>query len=189
MSQDLPHILVALGANTISMAGGPADTLRAAVAALPDLGIEPLRVSRLYATPAFPAGIGPDYVNAALLARSDLPPEEVLTRLHQVEAGLGRTRHERWGPRSLDLDLLAAGDRILPDPETLRHWITLDPEAQRREAPDRLILPHPRLQDRAFVLVPLAEVAPGWRHPILGRTVAEMLDALPEAVKIDVKPL
>ena len=69
---------------------------------------------------------------------------------------------------------------MLPDAATVKAWIGLDPERQRREAPGELILPHPRLQDRAFVLVPLAEVAADWRHPVLRLSIAEMLAALPD---------
>jgi len=78
---------------------------------------------------------------------------------------------------------------VLPDPAGFRHWLDLPPEAQSREAPDRLILPHPRMQDRAFVLVPLADVAPDWRHPVLGRTVTQMRDALPAGLLAEVVPL
>ena len=89
----------------------------------------------------------------------------------------------------LDLDLLALADRIAPDPETLAHWIGLPPDRQGCEAPDRLILPHPRIQDRGFVLAPLAEIAPGWRHPLTGRSVAAMLAGLGPGGLAGMQPL
>ncbi|TMV71653.1 2-amino-4-hydroxy-6-hydroxymethyldihydropteridine diphosphokinase, partial [Thioclava sp. BHET1] len=98
-----------------------------------------------------------------------------------VEAAHGRARAARWGGRTLDLDLIAVGDLVAPDAEVQASWRALDPQLQRERAPDRLILPHPRLQDRAFVLVPVADVAPEWRHPLLGITVRDMLDRLPAA--------
>ena len=147
-------------------------------------------VSRVFRTPAWPPGSGPDFANAAAIVETTLPPEALLARLHAVEAELGRIRTVRWGARAIDLDLLAYGDRIAPDEATLRHWIDLQAEAQAREAPGVLLLPHPRLQDRGFVLVPLADVAPDWRHPLHGVTVREMLDRLgPDASEgIEVLP-
>ena len=174
---------IALGANLPFDAQHPAETLRAALRALPDAGLDVVAASRLFSTPCFPAGAGPDYVNAAASLR--VPPGwgagEVLAALHRVEAHFGRARAQRWGMRTLDLDLLSLGETVLPDAETQGRWAGLPPAEQIATTPDRLILPHPRMQDRAFVLVPLADVAGGWRHPIFGRTVDEMLAALPEA--------
>jgi 2-amino-4-hydroxy-6-hydroxymethyldihydropteridine diphosphokinase len=150
-----------------------------------------LAFSRLYATPCFPAGAGPDYVNAAAVVEcgeaADLA--SILLRLHAVEARFGRRRVQRWGMRTLDIDLLAVGDSVLPDAATQDAWRALAPDAQIRTTPDQLILPHPRLQDRAFVLVPLADVAPDWLHPRTGLTVRQMLGALPENDRDAVKPL
>ncbi|MFO1202269.1 MAG: 2-amino-4-hydroxy-6-hydroxymethyldihydropteridine diphosphokinase [Tabrizicola sp.] len=183
--------LVALGANLPFEGEPPEVTLRAALKALSAEGLAVLAVSRFFATPCFPAGAGPDYVNAAAVL--DVPPEidatSIMQRLHSVEAFFGRRREQRWGMRTLDLDLVALGDSVLPDVATQDAWRQLAPDEQARRAPERLILPHPRLQDRAFVLVPLADVAPDWLHPRLGLTVRQMLDALPAADREAVKPL
>ena len=167
--------LIALGGNLPVGEAAPIDTLRAALARLAELGVQVEAVSGFYETPCFPAGAGPDYVNAAARLSSGLTPHELLDLLHQVEAEFGRARQQRWGMRTLDLDLIAAGTTVLPDQETLTRWMDLPLDAQKTRAPDRLILPHPRLQDRAFVLVPLADVALSWRHPVAGLDVAQML--------------
>jgi 2-amino-4-hydroxy-6-hydroxymethyldihydropteridine diphosphokinase len=183
--------LVAFGANLPFGLLDPAATLRAAVAALAEEGLVVLALSRFYATPCFPAGAGPDYVNAAaVLDNGDAHDlASILTRLHAVEARFGRQRVQRWGMRTLDIDLLAMGDSVLPDAATQNRWRDLDPAAQIGSTPDRLILPHPRMQDRAFVLVPLADVAADWVHPLTGLSVRQMLEALPNADREAVKPL
>ncbi len=101
----------------------------------------------------------PDYFNACVLLESDLSPEALLRLLLSVEAQFGRVRRERWGPRSLDLDLLLVGEQQLKTAS--------------------LEIPHPRMRERAFVLVPLAEIASDWRHPQSGQTIADICATLP----------
>lgn len=150
---------IALGANL----GDCRATLEGALAALDaSPGVRLLARSRWYRS----APVGPpqpDYLNGCALLAVALEPEALLERLLATERRYGRARGERWGPRSLDLDLLLMGDRRLSTPQ--------------------LTLPHPRLQERAFVLVPLAEIAPAWIDPISGRSVAELAAALPAALK------
>lgn len=185
------HALVALGANLPFRGDPPETTLARALKSLSEEGLSLLAVSRFFATPCFPAGAGPDYVNAAAMLTVDAESDAtaILAVLHRVEERFGRRRDTRWGMRTLDIDLLALGDSVLPDGDTQDEWRNLDPGRQIGSAPDRLILPHPRLQDRAFVLVPLAEVAPDWVHPRTGQTVAKMLAALPAGDVAAVKPL
>ncbi|WP_300071902.1 2-amino-4-hydroxy-6-hydroxymethyldihydropteridine diphosphokinase [uncultured Ruegeria sp.] len=189
MSDSLPEAVLALGANLNLSGNGPKVTLQRALDALSAKGVLIRAVSRFFATPCFPAGAGPDYVNAAALLSSNKAPADLLQILHEIELQFGRERIQRWGMRTLDLDLVAWGDTVLPDRNEFDHWLTLSPQDQRQQAPDQLILPHPRLQDRAFVLVPMADVAPDWRHPVLGRTVTEMIAKLPAEDVVSVTPL
>ncbi len=178
-----------MGSNISTGKSSPLTVAHSAVEKLSDYGFVPSLVSRCYRSPAWPPNSGPDYVNAALRLPAKGDPRAFLEVLHAVEREFGRVRSGRWGPRTLDLDLLAWGDRVLPDPRVQERWRGLPPERQREEAPDELILPHPRMQDRAFVLVPLVEVAPDWVHPLLRVSVREMLDALPATEKAAIVPV
>jgi len=169
---------IALGSNVPSRHGDPRATVQAGMRALGGAGVKVIAESRLYSTPCFPAGAGPDYVNAAALVRTKLGPKGLLAHLHAVEAEFDRQRQNRWAARTLDLDLLFYGDQIAPDAQTYRKWRDLPLESQKTQAPDQLILPHPRIQDRAFVMVPLADIAPEWVHPVLGKPLKELLKQL-----------
>lgn len=188
---DKIHALIALGANLPFQGGDPALTLTTALNTFSDEGLEIIRTSRFFATPCFPAGAGPDYVNAAaeVAVKAGRNAADILAALHRIEARFGRLRARRWGMRTLDLDLLALGDTVLPDAGEQTRWRDLPPDAQAREMPGQLILPHPRLQDRAFVLVPLADIAADWHHPVLGLSVAQMLATLPDADRAAVVPM
>ena len=186
-------LLIAIGSNTGFWAVDATECIRASVEhIIARIGVIRGR-SRIYRTPAFPAGSGPEFRNAAVVIETDLSASHLLSELHAIEATFGRDRTERWGPRTLDLDLIAMGDTVLPDSETQRAWTELPLEMQMQRVPQEVLLPHPRVQDRAFVLVPLAEALAaaglGWTHPITGASVTQMLATLPEGRRAEVQAL
>jgi 2-amino-4-hydroxy-6-hydroxymethyldihydropteridine diphosphokinase len=158
-------ILIALGANLNSLAGTPEKTLVSALAALEGCGVECTPVSSFYRTPAWPDPADPPFVNAVAGVKTLMPPEDLMRTLHEIENRFGRTRPAKNAPRTLDLDLL-------------------DYRGVTRNGD--LVLPHPRLAERAFVMIPLCEIAPSWRHPASGRTAAELLAALPEMERMQI---
>ena len=154
----MERVYIGIGANL----GTPERTVEAAITALEGLaGTGGHRRSRLYRTAPVGPQDQPDYVNAAMSFDTDLAPAELLACLHGIEADFGRVRAARWGPRTLDLDLLLYGDRII-------------------DAPD-LSVPHPHLSERGFVLAPLTDLDPGLRHPVLGERVDTLYAAWREA--------
>ena len=182
--------LISLGANVTSSGRSLAEMLASALELVADRdGITLHSRSRWFRTPAFPPGSGPEFVNAAAVLETSLDPEGVLAALHGAEAELGRLRPARWAPRVCDLDLIAMEDTVLPDRATLERWMAIDLGQAQTVVPPRLILPHPRMHERSFVLAPLADIAPEWRHPATGRTVAEMLAALPAQERAEIRPL
>lgn len=158
-------ILIGLGANLPSVAGPPQATLEAALTTLAEAGVEVIRRSRFYRSAPVPPADQPWFVNAVVAVATMLTPEMLLALLHRIEVRFGRKRLYPNAARTLDLDLLAYDDLL-------------------RDRPEGPILPHPRLYERAFVLLPLVEVAPGWRHPRLGCTVEALIVRLPQGQKI-----
>lgn len=160
-------ILLGLGANLPSAHHGrPEATLAAALAVLAAEGVAVERLSPWYRSAPVPAADNqPWYVNGVAAVTTRLAPEALLALLHRVERRFGRVRRERNEPRVLDLDLLDYDGLV--------------------QSGGGAVLPHPRLHERAFVLLPLHEVAPGWRHPTLGRGVDELIAGLPPGQQVE----
>jgi len=158
-------ILIALGANLPSPVGGPQQTLEAALKRLQANGVRIVAHSRWYRTAPVPVSDQPWFVNGVARVETTLEPTALLVLLRLVEREFGRQRTVRNAARTLDLDIIDYDGRVENTPE--------------------LTLPHPRMQDRAFVLLPLAEIAPGWRHPILGKAVENLISELPPEQKAE----
>ena len=182
-------VILAFGANLPFRELQPAATILAAMQDLAKNGVQFEQVSRAFQTPCFPKDAGPDFVNAAARVTFDGTISALLALCHGTEARFGRSRRARWSARTLDIDILAVDDTILPDIDTWMWWQSLAPDQQAKSAPDQLILPHPRLAERGFVLIPMADVAPDWRHPVLDQTAQQLKNALPQAEKGAIWPV
>ena len=153
-------ILIGLGSNITGPWGTPGDTIESALLCLNQFPLRLVRASTLLATKPFGNKNQPDFINAVAIIDTALPPIALLSHLHGIEREAGRKRAKRWGPRTLDLDILDYKGRIL------------NPQGKGRAA---LRLPHEGIALRDFVLLPLAEIAPRWKHPQLHKTAKEMI--------------
>jgi 2-amino-4-hydroxy-6-hydroxymethyldihydropteridine diphosphokinase len=155
------RVIVALGSNRRhGRYGAPRDIVRAAIAAMAAHGISVVATSRLHVT----APVGPSdrsFVNAAVVALTELAPPALLAELKAIERRFGRRRGRRWAARVLDLDIVAYGVAALPS-------------RLRWRGARGLVVPHRSMHLRRFVLDPVAEVAPDWRHPVLQRSVRQL---------------
>ncbi|MSO72201.1 MAG: 2-amino-4-hydroxy-6-hydroxymethyldihydropteridine diphosphokinase [Rhodospirillaceae bacterium] len=151
-------ILIGIGGNLASPVGDPMTTGKAALARLGVVGVACLACSPWYESTPVPPSDQPWFINAVAQVSTALGPAELLAALHGVEDEFGRQRAVANAARTLDFDLLAYGDLV------------------REEPP---LLPHPRLHQRAFVLLPLRDLVPAWRHPVFGLTPAELIERLP----------
>lgn len=152
-------IFVALGANLPSTYGLPHETLAAAIKALGGAGMTVTAQSSIWLTAPVPVSDQPWYHNAVVAVQTEQSPYALLETLQGIENEFGRVRTVRNAPRVIDLDLIAYNDNILDRPE--------------------LIVPHPRMHQRGFVLLPLRELAPDWVHPVSKAKLADMIAALP----------
>jgi 2-amino-4-hydroxy-6-hydroxymethyldihydropteridine diphosphokinase len=151
--------VVAVGGNLCGPYPSSRALLEAAIDQFAAVGLPTVGRSRWWRSAAWPDPTGPAYLNGVVLVEPALEPAALLRALLDLETAFGRNRGARNASRTLDLDLIASGRRVL-------------------ETPD-LVLPHPRAHERLFVMGPLAEIAPDWRHPTLGRTAADLAEQAP----------
>ena len=147
-------VVIALGSNLPGDYPSSRVLLSAALKALGDHGITVVRASSWWRSKAWPEGAGPDFLNGVAFVETELAPIKVLSTLLAIEQTFGREPSDRNAARTLDLDLVAYGRTVGLEP--------------------RLVLPHPRCSERLFVMGPLAEIAPHWRHPITGEKSTEL---------------
>lgn len=160
-------IYVGLGANLPSPDySTPEATLAAALERFAAAGVTLVARAPWYRSAPVPRSDQPWFVNGVAAVETALAPGPLLSALLGIEAAFGRVRRERWGPRIIDLDIIAFHDKVLAAPG--------GPE-----------IPHPRMHERAFVLLPLADLAPDWRHPVLHRGVQDLIAALDTAQEIE----
>jgi len=153
--QTMQNVFIGFGSNQ----GDSVAIINGAIALLRENSqIEIEEVSSFYRTKPEGLESQPWFVNGVIKCTAEIEPEEMLRLLREIESRFGRVRRERWGPRTLDLDILAYGDRIVNLPD--------------------LTIPHPRLHERRFVLVPLQEIAPDWNHPLLLTSAESLLERL-----------
>lgn len=160
-------VIVALGGNMAGDFGSSEALLEAALAGFAKAGLPMLRRSSWWRSAAWPDPNAQEYRNGVVLVEAQLSPQDLIRTLFMIEAEFGRRRGAPNASRTLDLDLIAYGRVVSDDP--------------------RLTLPHPRAHERLFVMGPLAQIDPGWRHPVLGRTAAEL--ALTASVGRDATPV
>lgn len=147
-------VIVAVGGNLPGPFDSVESLLEAALTALDEAGLRVVARSSWWRSAAWPDPADPPYVNGVVVVETGLDPREALEALHAVERRFGRERHEPNAPRTLDLDLVAHGRTVIDAPG--------------------VHVPHPRAHQRRFVMGPLAEIAPGWRHPALGETAENL---------------
>ncbi|MFL2792847.1 MAG: 2-amino-4-hydroxy-6-hydroxymethyldihydropteridine diphosphokinase [Paracoccaceae bacterium] len=174
------NYIIVLGSNLSSEFGSSTEILKKCVGELKSFqAIQSLLESKWYISSSFVDKSEPRYVNVGIRFCTNLKPKELLNFTSDLEIKYGRKRQRRWEPRTCDIDILLCDQFILPSKLYFEKWLKLDFFEQKELSPDELILPHPRLQERAFFLKPLNDLQPDWTHPFLEMKAKEMLDSLP----------
>jgi 2-amino-4-hydroxy-6-hydroxymethyldihydropteridine diphosphokinase len=156
-------ILIALGSNVSGHWGDPSSTLRRAIEEMSLQSIRIQKVSTFIETAPFGVTDQPSFINAVAKVKTRFTPEQLIVLLHQIEERAGRVRGQKWGPRTLDLDIIDYNGLV---------------QGPVNNDTSSLTLPHPGIEERSFVLAPIAEIAPRWKHPISGNPAALTLRQL-----------
>lgn len=165
-------IVIGLGSNLkTEKYSSSKEILEASISLLHEKGLRIVKISNFYETEPVPKSDQPWFVNAAICVETSFEAHELLRILHEIENELGRVRKERWEARIIDLDLLCYNEMVVP---TKNEW----KRKSKEEIPNGVIIPHPRLHERDFVLIPMNEIASDWKHPIFDKTTQKLLDDL-----------
>tara|TARA_A100001011_G_C14230709_1_gene808672 strand:+ start:471 stop:1097 length:627 start_codon:yes stop_codon:yes gene_type:complete len=168
--------LIALGSNLETEKLQKLEIIKKALIAFSNFNMKLIKVSSFWESRSYPDESQPNFINAVSEVYSELNPYEILNELKKIEKMFGRKTSKIWGNRVLDLDILSSGSIILPNLDIFNMWLKMPFSLQISNQSKVLILPHPRIQDRLFVLQPLSEVNPDWIHPVLKKNAQELIN-------------
>jgi len=168
--------LIALGSNLEKQNLSKLEIINTALGYFSHVNIILIKLSSFWESRSYPDRSQPNFINAVTEVHSELNPYQILHELKIIEKKMGRKNKTRWGNRVLDLDIIGSGSTILPNNSEFNKWLKMPLQKQIKIQPNELILPHPRIQDRLFVLKPLDEVDPLWTHPVLNKTPLELIN-------------
>jgi len=166
---------IALGSNMETQNLSRLEIINIALGYLSQFKIILIKVSSFWESRSYPDRSQPNFINAVAEVQSELNPYQILLTLKNIEKKMGRKNSARWEKRVLDIDIISSGSIILPNSFEFNKWLKMPLHKQIKIKPYELILPHPRIQDRLFVLKPLDEVDPNWTHPVLNKTSLELI--------------
>ncbi len=180
------NCLLSLGSNVPCRGMEPSDIIEAAIIAIRTSGVDEIEVSKFYETEPVPKSEQPNFINCVVAGVTEKDAQDLLAICQTIELSFDRERSTRWGPRTLDIDIIDYDSQVYPNDRT---WRSVAGEANPHADIPELILPHPRLHQRAFVLKPLCDLAASWMHPVYAKSCRDLLMALPDLSRAGVVPV